>query len=234
MESVLKKIFDGKTDEHVHSEFIKFSKGTFKGKYSLEGKKQKNGWSIKTGAEFVNYIVRASLQKAEGEVEVSGVIVATFDVSKKAEFPIERIKKFMGIQQAVVNTKTSPEKIIKLMDEFPRAFFALSFATPQTQLKVKAKAPKSAKPAATGEKPKSPDFCSLKTTDTSIISDLFFGCENFEKITIQHEIVILEVIIPKGVSDPIQLREQSQRKGKIVRNVNIDEKEVRSEAEFLA
>ena len=168
MENSLKKIFESKVDDIVHGEFIKFSKGSFKNRYLVEAKKQKNGWAIKTGPEFANYLVRACLEKTAGDIEISGVIVATFDVSKKAEFPVERIKKFMGIQQAVVNTKTDPSKVIKLMDGFPRAFFALTFSTPDYQLKIKAKAPKSAKPAGAGEKGPKINFCSLSCTGSSI------------------------------------------------------------------
>ncbi|MDP3881279.1 MAG: hypothetical protein Q8Q31_00160 [Nanoarchaeota archaeon] len=234
MENSLKKIFQGKIDDIVHGEFIKFSKGSFRNRYMLEAKKQKSGWAIKTSAEFANYLVRACLEKTSGDVEITGVIVATFDVSKKADFPIERIKKFMGIQQAVINSKISPSKIIKLMDEYPRAFFALTFSTPDYQLKIKAKAPKSAKPAGAGEKGPKVDFCSLKTAEESIVKDLFFDCPEFNDISINHEIVIDEVIIPKGVSDPVQLREQSKRKGKIIRVVRISDKEMKSEAAFEA
>src|SRR3989338_5835832 len=95
MENSLKKIFQSKTDEIVRGEFIKFSKGNFRNRYLLEAKKQKNRWAIKAGPEFANYLVRACLEKTPGEIDVVGVIVATFDVSKKADFPVERIKKFM-------------------------------------------------------------------------------------------------------------------------------------------
>ena len=234
MENTLKKIFQGKTDNILHGEFIKFSKGSFKDKYLLEAKKQKSGWSIKTGPEFANYFVRACLEGVSEDINVMGVIVATFDVSKKAEFPIERIKKFMGIQQAVINSKISPSKIIKLIEEYPRAFFALSFSTPLYQLKIKAKAPKSAKPAAGGEKGPKIDLCSLKTSDRKIVEDLFFDCPDFNEVSINHEIAIDQIIIPKGINDPTQLREQSKRKGKIIRTINVDGKEKKSEAQFEA
>jgi hypothetical protein len=234
MKSTLRKIFEKEIDSQVHEEFIKFSKGSFKNKYLIEAKKQKNGWAVKTGSEFANFLVRSCLEKIKGEVKVSGIIVATFNVSTKAEFEVERIKKFMGIQQAVISTTTHPQKILKLMDLFPRAFFALSFSEQNFQLKIKAKAPKSAKPSSGGDKGPSPDFCSLKTDDAQIVKDLLFDCFDAKEVKLNHVLEINEIELPKGISDPVQMREQSKRRGKIIRKLNFDGKEKVTEAEFFA
>ncbi len=234
MKSIIRKLFSGVRDEQVHSEFIKFSKGVFGNKYLLDAKKQKTGWTIKTGAEYVNTLVRSCLEKSSGEIAVTGVIVATFHIGEKAQFPIERVKQFMGIKQAVVNTKTTPEKILSLMDAYPRAFFALSFSTPKAQLKVKAKAPKSAKPATSKEKEISADFCTLKTDDPVLVQELFFDCPEFKVISVNHTLTIKEIILPKGLTDPVQIREQAKRKGVISRLIKIDGKEIKKEIEFEA
>src|SRR3989344_522374 len=146
MKTILQSIFAGEMTPNVHSEFIKFSKGVFKDRYLVEAKRQKGAWSIKTSAEYANPVVRECLSKTNGQVEITGVITATFNVQDKAQFPIEEVKNAMGIKKAVINTKTEPSKVIALMDAYPRAFFALSFETPETIVKIKAKAPKSAKP----------------------------------------------------------------------------------------
>lgn len=234
MESTIKKIFSGKTDAIVHDEFVKFSKGIFSDRYLIEAKKQKDKWSIKTSSEFANFFVRSLLEKVNGEIEMRGVIVATFDVSKEAQFPIENIKQFMGIKQAVVNTKVDKNKIIDLMNRFPKAFFALSFIINGSELKIKPKAPKSAKPAASGEKGPKVDFCSLKTNDQSIVNDLFFDCPNENELAIKHEIHIDEIILPKGEKDPVKIRENAVRKGKIARIITIGEKVTKKETNFEA
>ena len=36
---VVKKIFDGVSDDEVHSDFLKFGRGEYKNKYLLEGKR---------------------------------------------------------------------------------------------------------------------------------------------------------------------------------------------------
>jgi hypothetical protein len=234
MESTIRKIFSGKSDPLIHNEFTKFSKGLFADRYMVEAKKQKDRWSIKTTNEFANFFVRTLLEKVHGEVEVKGVIVATFDVSKEAEFPISNIKQFMGIKQAVVESKVDPKKIITLMEKFPKAFYALSFKTADSELKIKPKAPKSAKPAAGGDKGPTIDFCSIKTTNSEIANDLLFDCFDEPEVVIKHELHINDIILPKGEKDPVKLRENAIRKGKIVRILKVGEKETRKEHAFEA
>jgi len=232
--SVIKKIFSGVKDDEVHADFTKYSRGVFENKYLVEAKKQKDRWNIKTSAEYVNYIVKECLKEVKGEIDVKGVIVATFDVSKEAEFAVERIKQFMGIKQAVIATKTTPDKILSLMNKYPKAFFALTFSTPNSELKVKAKAPKSAKPASTGDKEPVAEFLSLKTTNKGIVDDLLFGIENLEQVTIKHILNIKEITIPKNEKDPVKVRENAVRKGTVKRIITVDgnrtEKEVVLEA----
>lgn len=232
--SVIKKIFSGVKDEEVHGDFTKYSRGVFANKYLVEAKKVKDKWNLKTSAEFVNYIVRECLKEVKGEFEVKGVIVATFDVSKEAQFPVERIKQFMGIKQAVIATKTTPDKIISLMDKYPKAFFALSFSTPNSELKVKAKAPKSAKPAATGDKEPAAEFLSVKTTNKGIADDLLFGIGEFKELSIKHVLNIKDIILPKGEKDPLKMRENAVRKGTIKRIMKVDDKVTEKEIEFEA
>ena len=232
--SVIKKIFSGVRDDEVHADFTKYSKGSFTNKYLVNAKRVKDKWNIKTSAEFVNYIVRECLKEVKGEFEVKGVIVATFDVSKEAGFPVERIKQFMGIKQAVISTKTTPDKIITLMDKYPKAFFALTFSTPNSELKVKAKAPKSAKPAATGDKEPVAEFLSVKTTNKGIADDLLFGIGDFKEVAIKHILNITDIVIPKNEKDPLKMRENAVRKGKILRMMIVDEKSSQKEIDFEA
>lgn len=233
--SVIQKIFSGKSDGEVHSDFVKFSKGTFHAKYLIDAKKQKDRWSIKTGPEFANFLVRECLNEIEGEVEVKGVIVATFDVSKEAKFPVSGIKQFMGIKQAVIDCKTEPGKILELMNKYPKAFFALSFLTPKSELKIKPKAPKSAKPSSGGDKGPSAGFCSIKTSNGKIAEVLLFNVPEFEKVSISHTLDINEIVLPKGIKDPVELREKAVRKGKVKRVIKINEGEqIIQEAEFEA
>src|SRR3989344_9294526 len=133
MKNTIRKIFSNETDEEIHLDFIKYSRGVFENRYLLEGKKQKDKWSVKTSAEFVNYLVRRCLEKISGKVRVTGAIICTFSLQGKIEF--ERVKQFAGVKQHLINTEMEASAILRLMDEFPRAFYALSFSSGDFELK---------------------------------------------------------------------------------------------------
>ncbi len=236
MQNIFKKIFSENIDENVHNDFIKFGRGEFKNKYLIEAKRQKDKWSIKTSAEFSNYLVMKCLEDAspEEKIYVKGIIICTFDLSKEIDFEIENIKKYMGIQQYKINTNIEAGKIIKLMEKYPRFHYGLSFKTKNCELKIKEKTPKGAKPSAKSENGLKTDFCSLKTSRKDIIDDLFFDFPDFDFISVNHTIKIDEVILSNGIKDPVQLREMAKKKGKIIREISIDGRKERSEKEFVA
>jgi len=235
MKNIIYKIFSGNPDEEVHNEFIKFSRGVFDNRYLIEGKRQKDKWSIKTSSEFANFLVRRLLEKVEGEIEAKGAIISTLDLSKDVDFEIADTKGYMGIKQLLIDTKTSAGKIIALMDKYPRAFYALTFSIGGNELKIKAKAPKSGKPGTKGddEGPKA-DFCSIKTNDKEIINDLFFDFPSFYEIKVKHIIEVREIEIPKGIKDPREMREKAVRKGILKRFVQVDGVKKQSEKAFSA
>lgn len=234
MDSVVGKLFNSESDEEVHREFVKFGKGLFKDRYLIEGKKQASAWSIKTSAEFSNYLVKEGLKKVNGNIDVKGVIISTFDVSDKTSIQIDKVKKYMGIQQAIVNTSVNAKDLLDLMDREPKVHYGLSFKTQDFQLKIKEKAPKSGKPGKKGEDGPKADFCSVKTTDRKIVDELFFDCKEFKEVKIKHEIEVDEIEIPKGVTNPKELREKSVRKGKIYRYIDLDGNQQKKEVSFVA
>lgn len=234
MDTVLHSIFLGKTNKSAHDEFIKFGKGEFRNRYLVEAKKQKEMWNIKTSAEYANTLVRMCLEEAEKEVSVKGVIVSTMDIRGNVKIPISGLKQFMGIKQFIVDATLKPKDILECMEKTPRAFFALSFKTDNSELKIKPKAPKSAKPASTGDKEPKAEFCSIKTGNKKIAEELLFNLPEGKHTTIKHEVIIKDIIIPKNVSDPVQMREQSIRKGTIKRIAKVDEKEIVAESNFEA
>ena len=219
---IIKKIFEGVLDSEVHEGFLKLGRGEFKDKFVISGKKQASRWAVKTGPEFANFFVKNCLEKIKGEkVSMKGVIISTMDLSEEINFEIVKKKNFKGIRQLVVNTEISPKEILDFMEKYPRIFFALSFKSDDFELKIKAKPPKSAKPGKDGEVVK-PGFCSLKTSDVSLIKDLFFDVGlNWKEIVINHTINVEEIIYPKDAT-PEEMREKSKRKGRVVRVVSID------------
>lgn len=230
---IIKKIFNGIFDEAVHSDFLKFGKGEFKDKYLISGKKQADKWVIKTGPELANHLVKMGLEKTSGKIKATGVIVSTMPLDISIS---NGLKQFMGIKQYKVDSEIDTSNILDLMGKYPRAFFALSFTLPDYELKIKAKAPKSAKPS-TSEKEAKAEFCSLKTNDFNVVKELFFDNPNFDKeITIKHVVKIDQIVYPKDFAKmrPEDVREQSKRKGVIIRETTSDGKSIKSEAAFEA
>jgi len=237
---IIKKIFERVSDEEVHSDLLKFGRGEFKDKYLIEAKKQADKWSIKTGPEYANFLVKRGLEKISDKVFISGAIISTFDIRAGMGGSVfsseEEVRQFMGIKQLKVNLEVNSSRVLEVMARYHRAFFALSFSLPGYELKIKSKAPKSVKPSSGGEKKAGADFCSLKTTDVNFIKELFFDFPNFKEISVKHTIKIDEMIYPKDFVKikPEEVREKSKRKGVLIREVVIDGKSEKREAYFEA
>lgn len=230
---VIKKIFAGVSDEEVHDAFIKFGKGEFSSKYIVEAKKQKDKYSIKTSAEYANFLVKKCLSNQK-KLQVTGIIVSTIDLSKEIPFPVGKVSNFQGIRKIPIESEVNAEDVLKLMDKYPRMFFALSFKTENLELKVKPKAPKSAKPGKDLDEAKA-DFCSLKTSDKSVVDELVFDAKDFKDFRAEHTIKINDILYPRDPSlSPVEVREMSKRKGVVIRKVTLDGKEIVSEAKFEA
>lgn len=240
MNMFIKKVFEGINDEEVHSDLLKFGKGTFDKKYLIEAKKTKDQIVVKTGPEFANFLVKKGLEGIDGKIKISGVVISTFNLKDHfSDFvfsPKEELKKFMGIVQLKINEEVEARRILEVMEKFPRVFFALSFSIKDFELKIKPKAPKSPKPSAKGEKEPTVDFCSLKTKDFEKIKDLFFDVNSFNNLSIEHTIIVENIEYPSNFSKmkPEEVREKSKRKGKIIRKVVVDGVEKITEKEFFA
>jgi len=231
----IKKVFDGKKDASTHLQFQKFSKGEFRYRAIIEAKKSKDKYTIKTSAEFANELVRDVAELlGEEKTNITGAIVSTSDLTGKIDFKDK--KQFQGVKRYLIDKEMSGKEIVALLDEFPKTFFALTFDAGETKLKIKPKAPKSGKPGKGDEAPKA-DFCSLKTKDKELGGSFIFEAEEFKTAKIHHTYFIENIIVPeelKKEEDFAKVREMSNRAGRIVRNVTIDEVEKNSETNFEA
>ncbi len=227
----IKKVFHGETDELVHLQFQKFSRGEFTNRAMIKAKNSKNNYTISTSSEFANEFVRLCAEKlGNNKASVKGALISTLDLGKEIDFQTK--KQFMGIKQYALDKQMSGNEILNLLSKFPRVFFALSFKGKDFELKIKPKAPKSAKPSTkTEEKPKI-DFCKLTTNDKNIAKDFVFETENFKVAEINHDFIIEELILPSNEKDFAKMREDAKRKGKIIRKAIIDGKEMKSEKGF--
>ena len=231
----IKKVFDKKIDEDVHMQFQKFSRGEFRNRAIVKVKKVKDKYTISTTAEFANELVRLIAEKlGNNKTKVTGAIISTLDLGKQIDFNTR--KQFMGIKQYGIEREISGKEILEMLEKFPKVFFALSFSSGEDVLKIKAKAPKSAKPKNKDEAPV-PDFCKLITTDEKIAKDFVWETNDFKLAEIFHDFIIESIVVPNSLKeekDFAVVREKSLRKGKIIRRTIIDGKETKVEIELEA
>jgi len=228
----IKKVFDNQIGEEVHLQFQKFSRGEFTQRALIKAKKVKNIYTILTTAEFANEFVRIVAEKLGDEkTAVAGAVISTLKLDDELDFKSK--KQFMGIKQYVIDKHMSGNEITKLIEKLPKVFFALSFSGKGDVLKIKAKAPKSAKPKTKDKAPK-PDFCKLITSDEKIARDFVFEKPEFKDAEISHDFIIKEILIPQDEKDFAIAREKAKRKGIIVRRATIDGVKTAVEKEFEA
>lgn len=232
----IKKIFDKKREDSIHLQFQKFSKGEFINRALIKAKYSAGKYTINTGAEFANELVRMVAEKLGNEkTNVTGAIVSTNDLKGKLDF--KEIKQFQGVKRYLIDKEMSGNEIIQLLNEFPKTFFALTFNAGETTLKIKPKAPKSGKPGKEKDGGPQADFCTLKTKDKEIGQSFVFEKPDFKNAEINHTFYIEQIVIPdelKSSKDFAKIREDSLRKGKILRKAIIDGENKTKEFEFEA
>ncbi|MFA5953802.1 MAG: hypothetical protein WC812_04370 [Candidatus Pacearchaeota archaeon] len=231
----IKKIVDKKIDNLVHLQFQKFSKGEFKDRAVVSVKKVKNKFTINTSAEFANEFVRILAEKlGKAKTKITGSIISTNDLKSEIEFV--KVSQFQGVKNYSIDKEMSGEEILRLLNKFPKNFFALSLSFENYTLKIKPKAPKSGKPGK-GDKDVKPDFCKLITEDENIGKSFVFEKNDFKEAEIKHDFVIESINVPanlKNSEDYAKIREESTRKGKIIRHSKIDSVESKKDFEFEA
>src|SRR3989338_6130226 len=219
----IKKLFENKTDESVHRQFERYSKGTFEDRALVEIDKRKNNLKIKTSFEFANEFVLFLASKIKDTAHVSGVIITNNkELKDKVKFEIADVTQFAGIKKFQIATDISKDDLLDAMNKFPNALFLLTFNTEYGSLTTKQKSPKSAKAGA--DKEAKADFCTFNTED-----------KNFYKAKVKHTFIIEELVVPKEyANDPALARVKAKRKGKIKRFVEVDGNSYEQEIKFEA
>ena len=237
MDSFIKKIFSGNTDNLVHFQFIKFGKGNFDNKAMIRAKNISGKFSIATTYEYAKEIIMALAEKlGDNKTHVTGALTSTLDL----DFDYEERKMAMGVRKYMLNREMTGKQILGLCNKIDKAFFGLSFNVGETELTISSKSPKSAKGSSSVKKEDAKakiDFIKIKTTDKDLVNSLIFDDEarNFKKIEIKHDFIIEDIIMPKtNEEDFAKIREMAKRKGKIIRYLDIDGKIIKKEIEFEA
>ena len=235
MDFFIKKIFDGKSDELVHSQFQKYSRGEFKDKAIIKIKSSKGKYSISTTAEYAKELVMSLAKKlGEKKTNVTGALISALDLEG---FEYKEKKLAIGVRKYIIDSEMTGNQILDLCNKLDKAFFALSFKTDDSDLKIKPKSPKSAKRSSSKKEIKI-NFCKLKTSDENIVKNLIFDYEgDFKEAIVNHTFIINDIVISdelKNEKDFAKVRESAIRKGKIIRELSIDGETSTKEVEFEA
>ena len=226
----VKKIFEDRIDKQVHSKFIRFGKGEYKRRFIVSLWKAKK-IKIKTSFEFANDLVGLVLNLNEN-TKFSGVILSKENLG---EFFAEKDREVLESKSKgiyVYNVEEIEGEIVReLLDNV--YYLLLDADSKGIKLRIKKKLPKPGK-----EEGKIDDkFCQLEADEkfySKMKEEFFWDIPEGKKILFSHKVIIDKIVIPQGEEDFAKIRELSKRKGKIIREGEVDGKEIKMEIEFEA
>lgn len=218
----VKKIFEDKIDESVHKQFVRLGKGEYERAFSKLKKSKR--LSIKASYEFCNDLVELVAENAEGEIEISGVIITNKDIN----LDIEHEKKKRGKLYTFIIKKTtiSKTRLREIYSKFKDDSLLLNLKSSNCELKCKNSLPKP------GSKLKD-NFCSANFNNLEVAREFSFDIPDFTNLEIKH-IYKIEELIPGNEKNYEQMRINAKRKGKILRILDIDGKHEEKQKDFVA
>ncbi len=231
--NLIKKVVEGNIDENVHKQFTRFGKGEYGGRFLLSLWKTKK-IKIKSSFEFASDFV--ALCSEFGNCQASGIVMSKENISNvMKENNIEGNSKSkrggLYYESDIPLQELSGDQLKKLEEN---SYFALlDLEGEGFKLKIKKKLPKPGK----NEKKIDGKFCQLEVDEKfylKIKEDFFWDVPNAKKINIKHKVIIDSIIMPEGEKDFSKIRELAKRKGKIIREVEIDEQKTTKEYELEA
>ncbi len=218
MECFIKEIFNG-NGEQSHNQFVRFGKGKFENRAILNLQKDSK-IKLRGSFEWANDFVEIASELTN--IKFSGIILSRDRLNLGNE------KKKSGVYSYEVLDINS-EKTAEIKD---KAYAMLLDGEGKgLTLKIKKKLPKPGK----SEGKVDDKFCQLEADLTywGKIKEAFMLPE-CRKCKISHTYIIEEIIIPKNEKDFEKIRLLAKRKGKIIRNLEVDKKESKEEIEFSA
>ena len=174
---------------------------------------------VKTSFELANDLVKLA-NELNNKLKFSGKILS------KNQIPGMSARKKAGLFVY--------EAADVLLNQYPGAYYYLLDAgSDGILLKCKKALPKPGK----NEEKIDDGFCSLEL-DLKYLPQikemLFWDTPAGKKTIIEHDLIINDIELPKGEKDPAKQRELAIRKGKIVRRMNVDGKDLDKEYDMNA
>lgn len=229
----IKKVIEGKVDENVHRQFTRFGKGAYRGRFLLSLWKTKN-IKIKSSFEFANDLV--ALSSEFGNCKASGIVLSKKDLSNmmkenNIEGNSEAKKGGLYYQSNIYSQELNGNQLKELEENSYSTL--LDLEGEEFKLKIKKKLPKPGK----NEDKIDGRFCQLEADKkfySKIKEYLFWDFPDAKRINIKHKIIVESIIMPEGEKDFVKIREMAKRKGKIIREAEIDGQKITKEFEFEA
>ena len=224
MECFIKKIWQEKGEES-HKYFVRFGKGNFEQRALLNLQKTSK-IKLRGSFEWANDFVKIIAEL--GDFVFSGIILSKEEISELSEFPNN---KKTGLVQYEIN-KIESKKVQEIENKVYVMLLDCESESQEVKLKIKKKLPK---PGKSGGGKVNDKFCQLEL-DLKYWGQVadFFMLPDCKKCKISHTIVIEDIILPEKEKDPAKMREMAKRKGKIIRNLEVDKQEKKEEKEFIA
>jgi hypothetical protein len=219
MECFLKAVLTNNEDVYSHRYFVRFGKGQYDRRFLISFDRGKAKIKIKTSFEFANDLVMF-VKELGANVKFTGKILM------KNKVPGKEGKKKAGVFLYEISDAN--------IDDFSDAYFyLLDVNHPEIVLKTKKSLPKPGKDANKIDD----KFCSLEL-DLKYwpkVKEMFFwDVPEGKKAIISHTLMINDIVFPKNEKDPVKIRELAKRKGKIIRKINLDGKDISNEHDFAA
>lgn len=218
----VKNIFNGEINDFVHNQFVRFGKGNYEGR-ALISLHKTSKIKIKSSFEFCNDFV--GFVSELGNYEFSGVIISREEIKGLGL----NGKKTGGAYQYNIE-KIESEKIKEIKE---RVSFLLLNVDKDIKLKIKKKLPKPGKSADKVDD----KFCQLELDLKfwgKIKEEFFWDLPECKKAKIKHTFLIENIVYPQNEKDFEKIRLLSKRKGKIIRNIEVDGKGMKKEVNFEA
>ncbi len=218
MECFIKKIWKGKGEE-AHDCFVRFGKGKFENRAVLSLQKTSK-IKLKGSFEWANDFVKTVAELTNANF--SGIILSR-----------EQLEFSGKSKQGLIEYKVSNINSDKIKEIKDKIYVMLLDAESQDiKLKMKKKLPK---PGKSGEQKIDDKFCSLEADSKywPQIKEAFMLPE-CKKAKIKHTFIIEELIFPPNEKDFEKIRKLAKRKGKIIREMEIDKELAKEEKEFVA
>lgn len=217
----IKQIVNGQVDEATHKKMARYGKGEYE-RGLLLIKKGKKDLKIKASWDWANDLFGLIAEKIKKDTEVKGKIIAARDF--ESELGIEAsFSKWGKLYTAEITTILSPEQMKSIYEKFGGDFLLLNVKSDNLKLSVKNKIPKP------GGKIKE-NFCSATLPLDTLDEFAFDFDQNFSEANIVNKFVITEIIIPKEYENDFAMaRAMAKRKGKLVRIITVDGKNLEKE-----